>query len=220
MNVMYKVIYPLFAIAVIAVVVISVVSLISSGQEQQKNQEPQNQETIVEQEPQEETFTTEDLEKANTKENCLLAYNDEVFFVTEKYFSEHPGGSKTILDNCGKDVSSVFDRVHKEGGKAIEDLQQFKVGILVKKTEQVLEDDSTFSLEDVTKANTIQNCLVVYENKVYKIPQSWATQHPGGSANIINACGRDISNDFDNAHTGSVSALNQLEQFYAGDLDQ
>lgn len=79
--------------------------------------------------------------------------------------------------------------------------------------------EQVFSMEEVENADNIdRKCLVVYENNVYEIPASWKNQHPGGSSEIIESCGRDITRDFNLNHSGST-ATRQLESFKVGVLE-
>lgn len=76
-----------------------------------------------------------------------------------------------------------------------------------------------FSMEDVENADNInRKCLVVYKKNVYEIPASWKNQHPGGSSEIIQSCGRDITRDFNLNHSGPT-ATRQLESFKVGILE-
>lgn len=86
-------------------------------------------------------------------------------------------------------------------------------------TQTVSLGETVFSMAEVEDADNIdRKCLVVYRNNVYEIPSSWKTQHPGGSSDIIRSCGRDITTDFENSHSGST-ATRQLESFKVGVLE-
>lgn len=79
--------------------------------------------------------------------------------------------------------------------------------------------ERVFSMAEVEDADNIdRKCLVVYKNNVYEIPSSWKNQHPGGSSYIISSCGRDITTDFENSHSGST-ATRKLESFKVGILE-
>jgi cytochrome b involved in lipid metabolism len=69
----------------------------------------------------------------------------------------------------------------------------------------------------VESNNTIDSCYVIYNNQVYRIPETWAEDHPGGSSNIINSCGKDITQMFNQAPHGS-RADNILNSYLIGEL--
>lgn len=75
------------------------------------------------------TFTLSEVQAANTISNCLMAYNGSVYKIPSTYPEEHPGGSSSVISNCGKDVTKAFDNVHT-GQSAFEQLSQYEVGIL------------------------------------------------------------------------------------------
>src|SRR5690606_28474084 len=78
---------------------------------------------------------------------------------------------------------------------------------------------ATFTREEVAAANSISSeCLVIYNTSVYRIPQSWANAHPGGSFAITSSCGRDITSDFERSHRGSSRPASQISEFFVGTL--
>jgi cytochrome b involved in lipid metabolism len=77
---------------------------------------------------------------------------------------------------------------------------------------------ATFTREQVAEANTIANCLFIYENSVYAIPSSWANEHPGGRTEITSNCGKDVTQLFNMNHRGKTQPQEQLQEFYAGEL--
>jgi cytochrome b involved in lipid metabolism len=76
----------------------------------------------------------------------------------------------------------------------------------------------TFTREEVAQANTISNCLFIYENSVYAIPSSWANEHPGGRNEITSNCGKDVTELFNLNHRGKTEPQEQIQEFYAGEL--
>lgn len=80
------------------------------------------------------------------------------------------------------------------------------------------EADGTVSRATVSNNDTIDSCLVIYSNKVYEIPSSWASQHPGGSAEITNNCGIDITNLFNSVGDHNSNAERMLQDFYLAEL--
>lgn len=85
--------------------------------------------------------------------------------------------------------------------------------------EQITEQNT---IEGITRAtvsanNTISSCYIIYSGKVYRIPSDFANQHPGGRTEITGSCGKDITNNFNQA-PHDFSAKNMLDTFYIGEL--
>ena len=59
-------------------------------------------------------FTLEQVSRYNTRGNCLIVIEDHVLDVTT-FISEHPGGEQALLTRAGKDVTSAFIPIHREG---------------------------------------------------------------------------------------------------------
>ena len=76
---------------------------------------------------------------------------------------------------------------------------------------------------EVAKHNTISNCWIIVNNKIYDI-SGYASAHPGGVRNIADSCGKESTQAYNtkggrgNPH--SASANNLLAQYYVGDLNQ
>lgn len=56
-------------------------------------------------------ITMQEVECHNTPDDCWVVLNGKVYDLSI-FQKEHPGGSKTITDNAGKDVSNLFNSVH------------------------------------------------------------------------------------------------------------
>ena len=52
-------------------------------------------------------YTPEDIAKHNTKEDCWISVNGEVYDVTDA-IDAHPGGADAIIRNCGQDATDGF----------------------------------------------------------------------------------------------------------------
>ncbi|ELA45932.1 hypothetical protein VCUG_02574 [Vavraia culicis subsp. floridensis] len=48
----------------------------------------------------------------NNEKSCWVIYNSCVYDVTN-YLNVHPGGSRILLRYGGKDITEIFDAVHK-----------------------------------------------------------------------------------------------------------
>jgi len=95
--------------------------------------------------------------------------------------------------------------------------------IFISKEETISEENnnkivSSYSIEEVKNGNTPKNCLIIYEESVYKIPEEWQRNHPGGSMNILDNCGKDVTTVFKSSHTGDRAIL-ELEKYFVGKLN-
>jgi len=57
------------------------------------------------------TLSMDEVAKHNTKEDCWVVLYGKAYDLT-KFARVHPGGSKLIYDNGGKDATALFDPVH------------------------------------------------------------------------------------------------------------
>ncbi len=62
-------------------------------------------------------YSLEEVIKHNTKEDCWMVINGEVYNVTS-FISLHPGGSAILL-GCGKDASDLFTKRKTADGEKI-----------------------------------------------------------------------------------------------------
>jgi len=56
-------------------------------------------------------ITMQEVERHNTPGDCWVVINGKVYDLSD-FHKKHPGGSKIITDNAGKDVSQLFNPVH------------------------------------------------------------------------------------------------------------
>ena len=56
-------------------------------------------------------ITMQEVERHHTPEDCWVVINGKVYDLST-FQKGHPGGSKIITDNAGKDVSNLFNEVH------------------------------------------------------------------------------------------------------------
>ena len=84
-----------------------------------------------------------------------------------------------------------------------------------------LIQEKKFTLKEVQEASSIkENCLTIVNQKVYNIPERWANSHPGGFQNIVNMCGMDASEIFNNQHNSDEKARKALQEYLVGTLVQ
>ncbi len=71
---------------------------------------------------------------------------------------------------------------------------------------------------EVEKHNKISDGWVIYKKNVYLIPKNWiCILHPGGPI-IANYLGKDITEIFDNIHSGLTMPYEQLKKYKIGKL--
>ncbi|KAI9474233.1 MAG: nitrate reductase [Benjaminiella poitrasii] len=75
----------------------------------------------------------------------------------------------------------------------------------------------TFSLEEMAKHTTDDDCWLLYDGYVYDCT-SFLKEHPGGAQSIILAAGSDCTDEFDAIH--SQKAKDMLEQYRIGKIEQ
>ena len=73
-----------------------------------------------------------------------------------------------------------------------------------------------FTMAEVAKHNTLDDCWVVIESHVYDITK-FVPNHPGGWLNLENMAGKDSTDAFANYHQASVYRT-LLPAFYIGDV--
>lgn len=97
-------------------------------------------------------FTREEVEKHNTKEDCWLVVNGNVYDSTS-VLSWHPGGSATLLANAGKlslEVTSSFQSIHDE--YAHKKLSECVIGRVTDKAQQFMQEQAKAEAEQSMKA--------------------------------------------------------------------
>lgn len=80
-----------------------------------------------------------------------------------------------------------------------------------------------FNSQEISKHNTLKDCWLIINNKVYNVT-SYIPSHPGGASAIISYCGKEATAAFDtkggtgNSH--SSNAVSLLVNYYIGDFNQ
>lgn len=126
---------------------------------------------------------------------------------------EHPtqpgqqtGGWMTKIS--GKPVSAGF-------GKLLEVLEP-QADIPEPAAEPAKGGKKTFTLAEVEKHNTEEDCWIIVKDRVYDATE-YLELHPGGIDSITINAGADATEDFVAIH--SAKATKMLEKYYIGDLD-
>ncbi|MEK7576317.1 MAG: cytochrome b5-like heme/steroid binding domain-containing protein [Patescibacteria group bacterium] len=81
----------------------------------------------------------------------------------------------------------------------------------------VTDAPKTFTLEDIAKHNSKESCYTTIHGSVYDLT-TWIDEHPGGPENILQICGKDGSNLFDQKHGGKSKPEQTLSTFKIGSL--
>ncbi len=74
-------------------------------------------------------FTMTNIAKHNSKSDCYLVINNNVYSVSS-YIDSHPGGTRKIVEKCGQEVTGIFAQVHSN--KAWDLLAKYKIGTVSK----------------------------------------------------------------------------------------
>ncbi|GBC10494.1 hypothetical protein RclHR1_09680004 [Rhizophagus clarus] len=121
----------------------------------------------------------------------------------------------------GKEVALRFEHPTQagsnSGGWMVKQEQPATVTNDSVKNPPVLVDTSkgTFTMKQVEKHDSEQDCWVVIEKKVYDCTK-FLKDHPGGADSILINAGMDCTDEFNAIH--SVKAKNMLIDYYIGDL--
>lgn len=76
---------------------------------------------------------------------------------------------------------------------------------------------SSYSMADVEQHDSVSDCWVVVNGGVYDLTD-WIGQHPGGRAAIIELCGTDATQAFDNQHDSQPNPNAELDRHRVGTL--
>jgi cytochrome b involved in lipid metabolism len=102
--------------------------VVTSSEETSTNVETTT-ETEGTSESEEKYYTIEEVQKHNSRESCWTVIRGDVYDLTA-WINKHPGGADKILNICGKDGASAFERKHGGEEKPEKALEQFEIGKL------------------------------------------------------------------------------------------
>jgi len=123
-------------------------------------------------------LTIQELSKHSTPNDCYLGISGNVYDVSS-YISRHPGGRRTITENCGKEVTSIFARIHSN--RAWDILKKYKVDSLNTSTntnafdildnlKQALQKaNPTAEIIDVRPRSDYFLAKILLDNKLYEV---------------------------------------------------
>ncbi|XP_078447453.1 cytochrome b5-like [Wolffia australiana] len=76
---------------------------------------------------------------------------------------------------------------------------------------------AVFTLADVSKHNSREDCWLIINDKVYDVTK-FLDDHPGGDEVMINATGKDATDDFEDVgHSSTARAM--LNEYLVGAID-
>ena len=97
-------------------------------------------------------FTRQEIEKHNSKNDCWLVINGNVYDSTS-VLAWHPGGSATLLSNAGKlslEVTTQFESIHDE--YAHKKLSECVIGRVTDKGQQFMQEQAKAEAEQAAQA--------------------------------------------------------------------
>ncbi|MEM0476234.1 MAG: cytochrome b5-like heme/steroid binding domain-containing protein [Candidatus Aenigmatarchaeota archaeon] len=74
-----------------------------------------------------------------------------------------------------------------------------------------------YTIEEISKHNSQENCWTVIRGKVYDLTQ-WIDKHPGGADKILSICGKDGTQAFVQKHGDKEKPEKILKEFEIGVL--
>ncbi|XP_027119009.1 cytochrome b5, seed isoform-like [Coffea arabica] len=78
-------------------------------------------------------------------------------------------------------------------------------------------DDKVLGYDEVSLHNTSKDCWVIINAKAYDVT-NFLDDHPGGGDVLLEAAGKDASEEFESAGHGSAARL-MLDEYYVGEID-
>ncbi len=109
------------------------------------------------------TFTMEEVSKHNSRNDCYLVINNNVYDVSS-YIGYHPGGSKTITSHCGKEVTGIFASIHSN--RAWDLLKKYKIGVLISTNIRAPQSEILSAIyKGLQKANPTAEIINVKQKK-------------------------------------------------------
>ena len=84
-------------------------------------------------------------------------------------------------------------------------------------SEEFSNHEKQYTMDEVSKHNTREDMWTVINGNVYKIPESWINEHPGGDQ-ILNAAGIDATDLFEGVRYHGSRVEERLETYKIGIL--
>lgn len=176
------------------------------------------------------TYTLADVRAHNSAADCWTTIDQKVYDLTA-WESQHPGGSKDIVRLCGIDGTAAFQGQHGGQAKPGNVLSDYQIGTLgqpgsadaspstgspsTSTSTEPSASPSVFSMAQVSAHDSAADCWAAVDGRVYDLT-GWASEHPGGSEEILELCGTDATKDFGAQHAGQSEPEATLAGFLVG----
>eukprot|EP00462_Mataza_sp_D1_P027126 CAMPEP_0175176190 /NCGR_PEP_ID=MMETSP0087-20121206/33659_1 /TAXON_ID=136419 /ORGANISM="Unknown Unknown, Strain D1" /LENGTH=1777 /DNA_ID=CAMNT_0016467961 /DNA_START=123 /DNA_END=5458 /DNA_ORIENTATION=+ len=141
----------------------------------------------------------------STTSDCWIVFNGIAYDMTE-YILQHPGGTISIAQWCGKDGTAAFDKITAHTvrpfrGGAIYN-PKGKVNTPIPTIPPTPSNLPSVTGEEVATHNTPNDCWVVLDGIAFDLTE-YAPEHPAGRQVVLFWCGKDASAVFNRqiAHT-------------------
>jgi len=154
------------------------------------------------------TFTTTEVAKHNSKEDCWVIIANKVYDVTT-FLSDHPGGQRAILMYAGKDATKEFQMLHTKNilNKYATNLYRGEISNTHQTTSAVARNQTAarplLTVQEVAKHSSKEDCWVIIENNVYDVT-TFLSDHPGGKRAILMYAGKDGTKEFKMLHNKNI----------------
>ena len=167
------------------------------------------------------SYSLQEVANHNTKDDCWLVINDEVYDVTE-FMDEHPGGASMLKMVAGKDATLHFEELHKP--EILSSIgAEFKIGVIgdgsvveeafEEAVEEAFEEEAgtaattaagnVYSMAEVAKHNTKGDTWFVIGDGVYDVTE-FMDMHPGGAGMLKMVAGKDATKHFEELHKPEI----------------
>tara|TARA_Y100000389_G_C17232754_1_gene399013 strand:+ start:169 stop:471 length:303 start_codon:yes stop_codon:yes gene_type:complete len=94
-------------------------------------------------------------------------------------------------------------------------IAKHRIGILSKHI-RVNSTSSKLTKEDIRKHNTIDDCWVIINNKIYDVT-NFIGDHPGGARALLKVGGKDATEEFEMLHPSNTLEKYKDEIQYIGE---
>lgn len=74
-----------------------------------------------------------------------------------------------------------------------------------------------FTIEEVQKHNTLTDCYIILDKKVYNITD-FISKHPGGTLVLLKYAGKDITKIYKQIHGKDSDYTKYLKNYYLGTI--
>ncbi|MFZ1412042.1 MAG: cytochrome b5 domain-containing protein [Micropruina sp.] len=170
------------------------------------------------------TYSLADVQAHATATDCWTAINGTVYNLTA-WPSRHPGGEEAIATLCGIDGTQAYTAKHGSQSNPATALSEFVIGTISGPTTSTTPSTTastsaaatSYTLAQVKQHDAASSCWSAIDGDVYDLTD-WAASHPGGSDEILELCGTDGTEDFNEKHSADADAQKGLAGYKIGTL--